>query len=33
VLEAVFTTILVLTTIAAGLMAVLVVLKLFKGQA
>ena len=33
VLETVFTGILVLVTIAAGLMALLVVLRLFKGQA
>jgi hypothetical protein len=33
VLELVFTSILVLVTIAAGLMGVLVVYKLFKGQA
>lgn len=32
-LEVVFTTILALTTVAAGAMALLVVLKLFKGQA
>ena len=33
VLEVVFTTILALTTVAAGAMGLLVVLKLFKGQA